>query len=559
VWIGLKYWKSMATIVAGSLCRALTMTVSGVAMAVAMAMAMAGAGAGAAAAAAAAVTTASAAVTAVPGQELVRTYCSGCHREHAGEFERISAIRKTPEGWVMTLFRMRQVHGLVLDDGVRESIVRYLADTQGLAPSEAAAGRFALERRPNAKDIVLGPEIDVMCGRCHSLARVSLQRRDEAEWRKLAHTHVGQWASLEYSASGRDRPWWQIASGPLPGKLAALYPFSSTAWSDWKARPAQNLSGSWVVVGHVPGGKDFYGTARISVQTDGAYRADYRLADVTGFEFHGDSKAIVYTGYEWRGSAQIGDRSLREVYAVSEDGSRIAGRWFDADHAEEGGEWMAIREAAPPEVLAVFPQALRRGSTTTVTIIGNGLDAPSLPVSFGEAAVAKNVQREAHRIRALVTVAADAVPGLRRVSLGSAWGKLAVYATIDQIDVVPGYAIARLGGGRVDPVTAQFEALASTRLPSGELLSLGPVTAEWTSIPFDAEAKRTEDEKFAGHFDMRGRFLPSAAGPNPAREFSGDNVGNLTVLAHAEDGNRTVEGRGHLVVTVQRWITPPIY
>lgn len=497
--------------------------------------------------------------TAASGRDLVRIHCGGCHQEHAGEFERISAMRKTPEGWVMTLFRMRQVHGLVLDDDARESIVRYLADTQGLAPIESAAGRFALERRPNAKDIDLGPEIDVMCGRCHSLARVSLQHRGEDEWRKLAHTHVGQWASLEYSASGRDRPWWQIASGPLPGKLAALYPFSTSAWSDWKARPVRDLSGSWVVAGRVPGGRDFYGTARIDRQAGGDYQARYQLADVTGFEFNGDSKAIVYTGFEWRGSAQVGDRSLREIYAVSEDGNRITGRWFEADHAEEGGEWTAIRDTGPSEVLAVFPQSLRAGSATTVTIVGNGLGAQAAPVSFGDATVATNVQREAHKIRALVKVAADAAPGLRKVAAGSAVGKLAVYAKIDHIDVVPAYAIARVGGGRVDPVTAQFEAIAFTRLPDGELLSLGPMPAEWTSLPFDAEAKRTEDEKFAGHFDTRGRFLPSAAGPNPAREFSGDNVGNLTVLAHAEDGNHTVEGRGHLVVTVQRWITPPIY
>jgi len=69
----------------------------------------------------------------VPGRDLVRAHCSGCHVEHDGGFERISALRKTPEGWLMTLARMRQVHGLVLDDGVRDSIVRYLADTQGLA------------------------------------------------------------------------------------------------------------------------------------------------------------------------------------------------------------------------------------------------------------------------------------------------------------------------------------------------------------------------------------------------------------------------------------------
>ena len=505
------------------------------------------------------------------GQELVRSYCSGCHQEHAGRLERISDIRKTPEGWAMTLFRMRQVHGLNLGDDVHDAIVRYLADTQGLAPAESAAGRFALERRPNAQDIDLGPEIGVMCGRCHSLARVALQRRDEDEWRKLSHTHVGQWASIEYSASGRDRPWWQIASGPLPGKLAALYPLSTTAWSDWRARPAPDLGGNWVVAGHVPGGKDFYGTARIERDASGGFKAHYALADVTGFAFNGDSTAILYTGYEWRGSAQVGDRSLREVYAVSDDGNRITGRWFDADHAEDGGEWTAVREGGKPEVLAVLPRSLRTGTTTTVIIVGSGLGAagsgagggPSaaamLPVSFGEGTTLTNVERSAQRIRVVVKVAAGATLGMRIVSVGGALGKLAVYARIDQVDVVPSYAIARLGGGRIEPVSAQFEAMASTRLPGGELLALGPVTAEWTSMPFDAEAKRTEDEKFAGHFDLRGRFLPGAAGPNPAREFSGDNVGNLTVVAHAADGSRTVEGRGHLVVTVQRWNTPPIY
>jgi quinohemoprotein amine dehydrogenase len=512
------------------------------------------------------------------GADLVRAYCSGCHHESAGQFDRISAIRKTPEGWAMTLFRMRQVHALKLEDGVRESLIRYLADTQGLAPAEAAAGRFALEQRPNAKDLDDGAEINVMCARCHSLARVSLQRRDEEEWRKLSNTHVGQWPSIEYSASGRDRPWFQIASGPLPAKLAALYPYSTAAWTAWQKHAAADLAGAWVVVGHVPGGEDFYGTARIDRDAGGDWKASYALTDIDGIAFSGGSKAIVYTGFEWRGSAELGTRSVREVYAVSEDGNRIEGRWFDPDHAEEGGDWVAVREDGAARILAVWPRAQRTGTAGDVTIVGMGFDAKPAAgskaalVSFGDGALVSKVQRDAHTIRARVKVATGASPGLRAVvaggvgagGAGAAGGgaetvKFAVYRQIDQVDVVPGYAIARVGGGRLAPVSAQFEAIASTRLQGGELLALGPVAAEWTSAPFDAEAKRTEDEKFAGHFDKRGCFLPGGAGPNTAREYSGDNVGNLAVVAKALDGDRAVEGHGHLIVTVQRWNTPPIY
>jgi quinohemoprotein amine dehydrogenase len=522
------------------------------------------------------------------GADLVRAYCGGCHHEGAGQFERISSIRKTPEGWAMTLFRMRQVHGLQLEDGVRDSLVRYLADTQGLAPAEAAAGRFALEQRPNAKDLDVGAEINGMCGRCHSLARVSLQRRDEEEWRKLSNTHVGQWPSIEYSASGRDRPWFQIASGPLPAKLAALYPYSSTAWTAWQKHASADLAGAWVIVGHVPGGKDFYGTARIDRAAGGDWRANYALTDIDGVAFSGGSKAIVYTGFEWRGSAELGTRTVREVYAVSEDGNRIQGRWFDAEHAEEGGDWVAVREDGSARILAVWPRAQRTGTASEVTIVGMGFDAKPAAgskaalVSFGDGVLVSKVQRDAHTIHARIKVATGAAPGQRIVvaggvgtgaitgtgaatSSGTPGGagaetvKFAVYAQIDQVDVVPSYAIARVGGGRLAPVSAQFEAMAATRLPGGELLPLGPVAAEWTSAPFDAEAKRTEDEKFAGHFDKRGRFLPGGAGPNTAREYSGDNVGNLAVVAKAQDGDRAVEGHGHLIVTVQRWNTPPIY
>lgn len=493
------------------------------------------------------------------GVVLVRTWCSGCHRETApGRFERISSIRKTPEGWVMTLFRMRQVHHLPLPDDVHDAIVRHLADSQGLAPSEAAPARFALERRPNAQDLDLGPELGVMCGRCHSLARVALQRRDADDWLKHMHFHVGQYPTLEYQASGRDRPWWQIASQQLPAELGRRFPLTTSAWSDWQRHPPRDLSGSWVVAGHVPGGRDFYGTAELVREPGGDYRARYALREVGGAALGGESHAIVYTGYEWRGRAALGGREVREVFAVAEDGGRIAGRWFDPDHAEQGGEWSAIRADGAPQVLAVLPRALRAGTSGRVVVVGTGLGGTA-PVSFGAGTTATLARREASALEADLAVAADAPPGSRDLSVGAATGKLVVYRQIDQLEVEPAYGIARLGGGRIAPVTAQFEALAATRLPGGELLPLGPVTAEWSAVPFDDEARRTADDKFAGRMGADGRYLPAGAGPNPAREYSGDNVGNLAVVATVRDGGRAVEGRAHLVVTVQRWITPPIY
>jgi quinohemoprotein amine dehydrogenase len=501
-----------------------------------------------------------AAQPATDGRTLIRSYCSGCHLEKDGRFERISSIRMTPEGWVMTLFRMRQVHGLVLSDDVEERIVRFLSDTQGLAPSEALPGRFALERRPNAQDLDRGPEMGVMCGRCHTLARSALQRRGADEWLKLVHMHVGQWPSLEYQASGRDRPWWQIASTQLPAKLAALYPFDSATWTEWRARPARDPAGSWVVVGHEPGGRDFYGTAEIVRGDSGGYTARYHLTDLGGAAVAGGSHAFLYTGYEWRGRGELGGRAAREVFALSADGARLSGRWFDPAHAEEGGDWNAIRADAAPAVLAVLPRALKAGATGVVTVIGTGLASPEA-VSFGAGTTARIVSRAANVLRAELKVAAAAEPGARTVTAGtaSAAGLLAIYRQIDRIDVVPGFGIARLGGGKLAPVTAQFEALAATRLPGGEFLSLGPVAAEWSALPFDEDAKRADDPRFAGRLEGNGRYLPAGAGPNRAREFSGNNVGNLAIVARVKDGEGAIEGRSHLVVTVQRWNTPPIY
>jgi len=494
----------------------------------------------------------------------VRAHCSGCHRESApGHFERISDMRKTPEGWEMTLFRMHQVQGVPLERAERDAVLRYLSEVGGLAPAEAAPARFALERRPNLSDLHFGADLDVGCGRCHSVARTALQRRDASEWLKLTHTHVGQWPTLEYQQNGRDRYWWQTATTELPAKLGALFPLDTRAWRAWKAHPHADLAGRWIVYGHTPGRGDYHGVATIRAGGPAEYTASYALTYADGAALAGTSKSVVYTGYEWRGAATLGGEDVREVFAASEDGTQLTGRWFIARHAENGGDWVANRAEGAATILAVQPRALRAGTTQPVLIIGRGLTGE---VSFGPGTKANVITRAPEGLIASVTVEPNAAAGLRRVSVGRvSGGDLAVvYPRIDRIEVEPQYAIARLGGGRIDPVTSQFEAVAYLDLAAGPAgkptaVRLGALPASWTVIPHDAQAEAAQDVKFAGHIDQSGRFLPAAAGPNPARPFSGNNVGDLSVIATVSDGAREVAGRSHLIVTVQRWNTPLIY
>lgn len=504
------------------------------------------------------------------GAQAVRSYCGACHLpEGHGRLARISDERKTPEGWVMTIFRMQNVHGLRLPDAARAAIVRYLADTQGLAPSEAAPARFALERRPNVPDLRLPGNLQVLCARCHSAARIALQRRTTADWLKNVNWHLAQFPTIEYQQNARDLHWWREASTVVPKQLGKLFPLRSKAWSAWQRHPPIDLAGHWLVRGYEPGRGSYWGTADIHRVATDEYRAVYRLSASHGGSIDGQSHAIVYTGYEWRGTATLGGRHTHEVFAASADGSRITGRWFLANHPEIGADWSARRSGESPQIIAVNPRALRIGASADVTVFGEHLAGP---INLGLGLQVRVIHRSTTRLVLRVTVAASAHPGYRTVRVGRARSadSIAVYDRVDRIAVTPAFAIARLGGGKIDPVAAQFADVAyeDVALTGGGTLAvnLGALPVRWSVAPFDRQAARDRDVAFAGHMNSTGRFLPAGAGPDPKRKFSADNTGNLFVIATLQPPAaakgaemKRVVGKAHLIVTVQRWNTPPIY
>ena len=507
------------------------------------------------------------AALAADASAILNERCTQCHTKEAdGTLSRISDLRKTPEGWFMTIVRMEMIHGLEIADDERRTLIKFLADTQGLAPSETLQQRYILERQPNVVEVFDDPQRKEMCARCHSGARVALERRTPEEWTLLVHFHLGQFPTTEYQALGRDRDWFRIALEEVQPKLAAAYPLETPAWTQWQQHAAVDYSGSWRVVGTTPGHGRFFGTMTADRVNEDAYAIALKASYADGKPVAGNGSATVYTGYEWRASLTIDGVAMRQIFAATPDGLQLTGRMFESDADEIGSRILAVREVkGSPVVMAVEPAYIRAGSSARLTIIGTGMGSN---VSLGDGVkVDRVVERGADRIVVEATAAANAAVGNRTVTVGGeeAVSLLAVYSTVDAVKVEPAFAIARVGGnGTTPPMHATFDAVAYAAGPDGQAdtdddVRIGVMPADWSVAPFDETAATLEDVKYAGAMDAAsGLFTPAEAGLNPERPYSTNNAGNLKVIGTVDDGGRTVSGEGQLIVTVQRWNNPPI-
>ena len=510
------------------------------------------------------------------GAEVIATRCASCHEPlESGGFNRISNIRKTPEGWNMTLTRMTLWHRVHFSDDERQTMVKYLADRQGLAPSEAAPWRYALEQDYNRVEEPQDKKVNVMCARCHTYARIALQRRDEDEWRKLANTHMGQYPTMEFQEKARSvEHYWDILRDKIPIRLDVLYPFQTKAWTAWKAHPKADLSGTWRIVGERFGQGRYTGIATITAKGNDHYAVTYRLTYADGTLVAGTGTSIVYTGYEWRGSATLGNERINEVFALSEDGNILTGRWFLTNADERGARMRAVRErpgtSAPgtSAIVAVEPPFVRAGTDASLTLYGFGLDGvPDLGPGID---VIETLAQTPEAVTVRVRTDNATKPGRRTVIVGTAHadGLFAVYRQIDTVRVEPADAVARLGGGggKTRKVGAQFTAIGYLNGPDGKPgtqddVRLGSFPARWSIAPFNEAAAADHDAEFAGKITDDGFFVPADPGPNEARakyNRTTNNVGNLKIVAQVDDDAQSVTGNAHLIVAVQRWVRPPI-
>lgn len=501
--------------------------------------------------------------------------CSGCHvRDQQGHWSRISEQRKTPEGWQMTLTRMQLVHGARITDpggsdeaAATRALVQYLADEQGLTPEESAPWRYILERELNRVEEHESTLFAEMCARCHSGARVALQRRSEAEWRHLVHFHLGQFPSAEYSLMGRDRDWLGIALNEMVPYLSERFALDSEVWRQWRQMPRLDLSGRWRIAGSMPGKGLFNGVMTASGEPPFRLQFDGEFA--SGEPLAGTGTAVVYSGHEWRASLTLNDAHYQQVMAASADGDVLRGRMFLREREEWGLRLQARRDdGGGPRVLAVQPAFLQAGGEQQVRIVGTGLAGGDIDLG-DDVEVVEVLQRDDDTILLRARAAAGAAPARYPVRVGGrdSDAVFTLFQQVDRIAVEPAYAVARVGGngGSQPVVEAMFDAVGFSNGADGEAgtdddLRIGVLPAQWSVAPFDAQAEVDEDVRFAGQMDAdAGIFTPAAAGPNPARKYQTNNAGNLRVQATLANGDdAALEAKAQLIVTVQRWNNPPI-
>lgn len=510
------------------------------------------------------------AVDAQKGKEVIDTKCIACHvGSTQNGLSRISDQRKTPEGWYMTVKRMQREHGLVVTKDEETDVIKYLADNQGLTPDEVKPYAYALDKLPNVQEEKKDELLGEMCVRCHSEARIGLQRRTADEWNRLVHFHVGQFTSFEIQSLARDKDWFGVAQNEVVPYLAENFGKDKEKLDKFK-KSIENykLPSKWITYGHTPGVGDFTATLTLINSSDESYAMlmDYKYAN--GKEYKVQGIAIAYGKTEIRASFEQDGVVYRQILHVNPKTISFEGRMFEALHSEDGSILKGkAKDFADTTIVAVYPSAIKAGTKTTLSIVGTNLSAEvKLPESLK---VLKTVKHTNNEIVLEVEADKKVKTSMQNIQIADKTFKnsLAVYNKIDYIKVIPEYAISRIGalkGEKILKQNATFEAIAYANGKDGKPdtkddINLGVIPASWSIEAFDDKATEEKDADYVGKIDEKsGKFSPNEAGPNKDRNMMTNNAGNINVVATYKDGKNELSQKAHMVVTVPKYVNPPI-
>lgn len=547
----------------------------------------------------ASVTTNAAAQEAAPAEgipvqsELVRSRCGSCHKvDEQMRMSRISYRRASPENWEKTIKRMVSLNNVRLDPADARNILKYLSDHHGLAPEEVRPIAFEAERRQIEYAYTADKDTSDACSSCHTISRVMSERRTKEEWGLLVDMHRGYYPLVDTQPMNggqgfrRTRPL-QTQPGPdgrppdnrhpierVLEHLAKTYPLNSTEWGAWSAAmQAPKVDGRWAISGHQPGKGLIIGQMVISVDPNApdSFNVETRYTIArTGETVSRSGKAIVYTGFQWRGRGGLpgSDTVWRETMIVERHWKEMSGRWFTGAHDEIGIDVTLVRLSSDPLVFGSDRTALKTGSTSALKVYGANLPASVKPedIVLGQGVkVTRIVASRPEEISVEVEVASNAPIGPRDLSVTGTVkpATLVVYDKIDGLKVTPQAGLARVGGIVMPKQLQQFEAVGVHNGPDGEPgtpddLNLGMVDVTWSLEEYTATFG-DDDTQFVGTIDQYGLFTPNVDGPNGRRSGNRNNIGDVWVVADlASTGGsegRSLRARAHLLVTVPLYMS----
>ena len=529
--------------------------------------------------------------------ELVRSRCGSCHKtDDKMRMTRISYRRASPENWEKTIKRMVSLNHVTLEPADARNILKYLADHNGLAPEEVRPIAWEAEHRLVEYTYTPDKDTSDTCSSCHTIARAMSERRTKDEWGLLVSMHRGYYPLIDNQPMNggqgfrRTRPTQtepEADGRPADNRhpmdkalehLTKTYPLETPAWATWSAsmQPAK-LAGRWAVSGYQPGKGAIVGQVVVSADPNApdSFNVDtHYVVARTGESVSRAGKAVVYTGFQWRGRTGLpgSDNVWREVMLVERDWKEMSGRWFTGAYDETGIDVKLVRLSSDPVVFGSDLTALKTGTTgRAVKIYGANLPAgvKAEDVAFGQGVkVTRVVSSSPDEIAVEIDVAANAPIGPRDVSVAGSVkpATLVVYDKIDGIKVVPLAGMARVGGVVFPKQLQQFEAIAVQNGPDGKPgtaddLELGMVDVRWSVEEYTATFG-DDDMQFVGTINEKtGLFTPNVDGPNPKRTGNRNNVGDVWVvaeLAPASPTARPLRARAHLLVTVpvyMNWFT----
>jgi quinohemoprotein amine dehydrogenase len=560
--------------------------------------------------------------------QLTIAKCGGCHqRDSNGMMRRLSYIRTTPEVWEQAMKRMIRLNGLSLKQEEARQILRYLSANNGLAPEEAKPIFWEAEHRlfRDQSDKIPDDSLQHTCNYCHTIGRVLGQRRTHEDYEKLVSMHIGMFPGAENTLRPRrsnlqpEQPSQYAApTGMMPAVIPAVtiatpsshsdykypadiavdylsknQPLITPEWVAWKAvMQTPKLQGKWMLTGYSNGRGRVYGTLTIepgSSPDEFVTKTEVEYA-ASGIKLSRTGKAVVYTGYSWRGrstpsspaaAAASSDPNLnpaewREALFVSRDGNTLDGRWFWGGYQEFGIDAHLTRIQAAPLLAGASSFALQSPSTSEVRVYGANFPADLKPADFdfGNGITVKRVVKKSSDMATIEVDVAPKLPtGIRDISMrhSTAERSLAVYDKVAYIKVLPDASMARLGGVIAAKQFAQFEAIAYAAGPDGKTqtaddIPLGPVSAHWGLEEF-ISTPGDDDVKFVGSINDNGMFTPNIEGPNPARQkqannYPTNNWGDVWVDAtYTSSSGQAMKARSYLVVTIpvyQKWDQPEV-